>query len=253
MKVMTFNIWRYDGDWNSRKQHIIDAVKAENPDILFMQEVFDDLRHQNKDGPHQGEQLNKHFNYKNVLYDIVEQTTVENKQELRQLVFDGLLCLTDLPILEHKIVRLKKEETDDHYRAIQIVKVLWLGEEVLFYHTHYSNTGDWSKLHLQETKNYFISNGELPILLGDLNILGPQVIKEVLGDEYESSYEISEYISFPSKNEVLDYVVLPVERYKFRSVRCDYDGCSDHRALITEIDINQNSPASLASNKLSSG
>ncbi len=42
MKIMTFNIARYDYDWNTRKPKITDAVLKEKPDILFMQEVFDD-------------------------------------------------------------------------------------------------------------------------------------------------------------------------------------------------------------------
>jgi hypothetical protein len=167
----------------------------------------------------------------------VEQTVTESKQEVKQLAFDGLLCMTNLPILEHKVVRLKREDADKHYRAIQIVKVLWLGKEVTFYHTHYSNTNEWSKLHLQETREYFTSNKALPILLGDLNILKPQVINEVLGKSFECSYALGEYVSFPSKNEVLDYIVIPVDLYMFKSFKCDYDGCSDHRALVAEISI----------------
>lgn len=236
MKIMTFNIWRYDGDWSKRKPNIIEAVKKEKPDILFMQEVFDDQRHQTKDGPHQGEQLNEKLNYKNILYDIVEQTVNEHKEDLKQLVFGGLLCLTNLPVLEHRIVRLKREDTDKHYRAIQIVKVLWSGKEVLFYHAHYSNTNEWSKIHLQETKEYFKRNNILPIILGDLNILNPQIIKDVLGNEYKCTYDIEKYVSFPSKNEVLDYIVIPKEKYTFKSIKCDYDDCSDHRALIAEIE-----------------
>jgi endonuclease/exonuclease/phosphatase family metal-dependent hydrolase len=41
MKIMTLNIWRYDGDWNTRKPKIIEAILKEKPDIVFMQEVFD--------------------------------------------------------------------------------------------------------------------------------------------------------------------------------------------------------------------
>ena len=236
MKVMTFNIWRYDGDWNARKPNIIDAVLKEKPDILFMQEVFDDQRYQTKDGKHQGEQLNEKLGYKNIFYDIVEQTITEHKEDIKQLVFDGLLCLTNLKILEHRIVRLKREDTDKHYRAIQIIKVLWEGKEVLFYHTHYSNTRDWSKLHLQETTEYFTTKGESPIILGDLNILEPEIIKEVFGDKFECSYELGAYVSFPAKNEVLDYIIIPKGKYNFKSIKCAYDNCSDHRALIAEID-----------------
>jgi len=235
MKVMSLNIARYDYDWNARKPKIINAVLKENPDILFMQEVFDDQRHQGRDGQNQAEQLNEQLKYKNMVYDIVEQTVTEHGQDVEKLVFDGLLCLTNLPIAEHQIVRLAKAGSDRHYRAIQAIKILYSGKEVLFYHTHYSNTGDWSRLHLQETKEYLQNKEVYPIILGDLNILEPKVIKEVLGDSFECSYEIKKYVSFPSKNEVLDYIVLPKGRYVFNDVRCEYDNCSDHRALIADI------------------
>lgn len=237
MKIMTFNIARYDFDWDTRKTKIVDAVFKEKPDILFMEEVFDDQRHQTKDGQHQGEQLNEQFKYKNMVFDIVEQIVAEHGQDVKKLVFDGLLCLTNLPILEHKIIRLKREDSDRHYRAIQIIKVLYSSKEILFYHTHYSNTNEWSKLHLQETKEYLLNKKVSPIILGDLNILEPKAIKEVMGDLFECSYEIKRYVSFPSKNEVLDYVVLPKEQYKFNDVKCDYDNCSDHRSLIVDISI----------------
>lgn len=237
MKIMTFNIARYDFDWNSRKSKIIDSVMKEKPDILFMQEVFDDQRYQTKDGQHQGEQLNEQLKYKNMLYDVVEQTVTEHGQEVKKLVFDGLLCLTNLPVIEHKIIRLKREDTDRHYRAIQIIRVLWSGKEILFYHTHYSNTTEWSKLHLQETKEYLIDKKVSPIIVGDLNILKPEIIKEVLGDMFECSYDIKNYVSFPSKNEVLDYIVLPKRLYKFSDISCNYNNRSDHRALIAEISI----------------
>lgn len=68
-----------------------------------------------------------------------------------------------------------------------------------------------------------------------MNILHPSVIKEVLGDEYTCSYEIEQYVSYPRKNEVLDYVVIPNAQCKFKGIKCGYDNCSDHRALIVDI------------------
>lgn len=236
MKIMTLNIGHYEGDWKVRKKNIIKAVKAEKPDIVFMQEVFDDRMHQPKDGPHQGEQLHKLLGCKNMLYDVPEQMRAFGDRVLSQTVFDGALCLTDLPILEHKVVRLKREKTDRHYRAIQVVKVLWYGKAVLFYNTHYSNNDEWSRLHLEETRKYLVSKKASPIIIGDLNIKEPRTIKKVLGNKFKSSYEFKKYISFPSENIVLDYIVIP-NSYRFRSLKSGYDNCSDHRALIVEIGV----------------
>lgn len=176
MKIMSLNIGQYlldwktgkISDWEKRKECIVRAVMEEKPDVLFLQEVSDDQRYQENDGAHQGEQLNMKLNYKNMIYDIVEQRRAEGGQELKQTVFDGLLCLTNLEILRHKIVRLKKEETDKHYRGIQIIEISHLNERFLFYNTHYSNTSEWSELQLSETQKYLVSKNEWPIILGIL-------------------------------------------------------------------------------------
>jgi hypothetical protein len=96
-----------------------------------------------------------------------------------------------------------------------------------------------SKAHLEETKEYLTAHRERPILVGDLNILHPDVVSVTLGPAgFVSSYDKEPYLSYPSKDEVLDYIVIPNERYTFTSVRCGHDGCSDHRALIAEIEEN---------------
>lgn len=236
MKIMTLNIWHYEGNWNIRKNNIIKAVLAEKPDILFMQEVADDQMHQAKDGLHQGEQLNARLKYKNLVYDVAEQIRIKHDNELSHPLFEGVLCLTSLPLLAHRVLRLKREKEDKHYRAIQLITVSWFGKEVLFYHTHYSNTNEWSRSHLEETRRYMVSKNASPILIGDLNILDSRVIKNVLGSKFECSYEFKKYLSFPSENITLDYIVIPKTRYRFKSLKCNYDNCSDHRALIAEID-----------------
>lgn len=237
MKVMTFNIWNYDGNWNKRKSLIISAVKKENPDILFMQEVFDDTRYQKSDGLNQAEQLKAKLNYRNSIYDIIEQI-ISIHTKFSKLTLYGKLCLTNLPISEHRLMRLKRENDDKHYRAIQIIKVIYQEKEVLFYHVHFSNRNDWSKLHLEETKAYLLKNRKNPIILGDFNILKPDIVKNTLGNNYLSSYEFRKYISYPSKKEVLDYIALPKKYYKFKSLKCGgYDGSSDHRPLIANIEL----------------
>ena len=236
MKIMTFNIGNYDGDWVKRKSLIIESVKKEKPDILFMQEVFDDQRYQENDGPNQAEQISSSLDYKNVFYNVTEQIISAHVNH-SELVLDGLLCLTNLPVLENRLVHLERQNDDKHYRSIQVIKVISANKEILFYNTHYSNRDDWAKLHLQETKRYLTKKKENPIILGDLNIMKSEIITGVLGDDFECSYDFKNYISFPSKNEVLDYVVIPKKLYKFNNVECNCDNCSDHRALIIDIQV----------------
>ena len=39
MRLMTWNIWHHFGPWQERQAAIEHVIKAENPDVLFMQEV----------------------------------------------------------------------------------------------------------------------------------------------------------------------------------------------------------------------
>lgn len=232
---MSLNIWRYDGDWKSRMERILEAVGRERPDMLFMQEVFDDQRHQGRDGSHQAEQLNRRLGYRNAAYDIVAQLSTEAGKPVDEPAFDGMLCLTDLEITGRGVIRLKRQEMDRHYRAVQVIQARAHGREVTFYHVHYSNTDEWGRMHLEETRDYARERGVEPIILGDLNILYPDVIREVMGPEFESSYDFKQYISYPSKGEVLDYIILPRKSFGFDSVRADYEGCSDHLALVADV------------------
>jgi len=237
MKIMSLNIEQYQDNWKARKSRIIEAIMKESPDVLFLQEVSDDRRHQVKDGLHQGAQLNSKLRYRTLIYDIMEQRRSEKGVEINSQVFDGLACLTNLQVVFHRVMRLKKEREDRHYRGVQIVKVIYNGKEVLFYNVHYSNASKWSYLHFNETKRYWNSKKALPILVGDLNILNPKTVTRMAGRQFESSYDFKNYVSFPSKGEVPDYILIPRQLYSFKSVRCGYDNCSDHRALIAEIKI----------------
>mgnify|MGYP001626348357 CR=1 FL=1 len=235
MKIMSLNIGQYQDNWRARKPRIIKAIMKEEPDVLLLQEVSDDRRHQGKDGLHQGAQLNSKLRYKTMIYDIMEQRRAEKGIEINSQVFDGLACLTNLQVLSHRVMRLQKAPDDKHYRGVQIVELLYKGRRVLFYNTHYSNATEWALSHFAETKEYWKSRNELPIVVGDLNILEPRTVAKMAGREFESAYDFKEYVSFPSKGEVLDYILIPRRLYEFGSVKCACDGCSDHRALITEI------------------
>ena len=237
MKVMTLNIGRYDGNWAKKKRKISAVVNKEKPDIIFMQEVFDDRRHQAKDGLNQGEQLNTQLNYKNFIYDVVEQVMIENGKEVTSLAFDGLLCLTNLQIIARRVLRLERQMQDKHHRAVQIVRVRYGGKDVLFYNVHYSPNDEWSRRYLKETKGRFIGEKQAPIIIGDFNILDSRTIKEILGKGFESSYDAKRYVSFPSKGQVLDYIVIPQRRYRFVNVKCGYDCGSNHLPLIAEIEM----------------
>ena len=230
LKITTLNIWRYYGDWKQRKMKIVDFLKKEQPDIVFLQEVFDDTRH-NEPGNHQALQLNRDLAFQHCIFDVVEQLRTENNQPVTVPVFDGLACLTNFPVVSSQLIRLRQQPDDHHFRALQRVEVNVFGRKILFYHPHFSNRDDWGKTHLRETLEFAENEKSTPIIVGDLNIRIVSDIQELAGKAYDLSYNVKPYLSYPTKNETLDYVLIPKGRLCFVEVRCENEGLSDHRPL----------------------
>jgi endonuclease/exonuclease/phosphatase family metal-dependent hydrolase len=42
MRLVCFNIWHNQGDWAARQPLLIEAIRAENPDVIALQEVLED-------------------------------------------------------------------------------------------------------------------------------------------------------------------------------------------------------------------
>lgn len=233
MKIITLNIGRYSKDWDKRKIKIIDFIKKEKPDILFLQEVFDDSRY-NILGDNQAKQLNKELKFKNVLYDVVEKVETEHKKPVEVPVFDGLACFTNHEILNKKLIKLKRQEDDRHFRAIQEVEIKFNDNKLTFFHTHFSNRDDWALSHLKETLE-IINRNLLPVIVGDLNIKKTDDLINLCKDTYSISYEFKEYYSFSEKEETLDYVLIPKNQFKFVKLECNINDISDHKPLIVTI------------------
>ena len=42
LKLVCFNIWHNQGDWPARRALLIEAIRAETPDVIALQEVLED-------------------------------------------------------------------------------------------------------------------------------------------------------------------------------------------------------------------
>ena len=71
------------------------------------------------------------------------------------------------------------------------------------------------------------------IYAGDFNML-PEEVKRYFGD-YKISYDFNKYLSFPSKNMTLDYIIL--KKGKFIEVEPIEKKISDHTAIFSIIEI----------------
>ena len=236
LKLLTLNIWRYESNWNERKERIIAFIRKEKPDIVFLQEVFDDMRH-NEPGNHQALQLNKELKFKHCVTHVIEQVITEYGKVMTVPIFDSLACLTNLPVVHQHLHYLQKKLDDRHFRGMQEITLRVDGNEITFFHAHFSNRDDFARWHTEETFALACKQKKKPIIIGDLNVLKSSVLPEVCGSLYDCSYDVKQYISFPSKNETLDYVLIPRKSYKFKEIRGEGDNLSDHRALITVVEV----------------
>ncbi|MBU2639126.1 MAG: endonuclease/exonuclease/phosphatase family protein [Nanoarchaeota archaeon] len=233
MKILTLNLYRYYENWEKRKNLIVKYIQEQNPGIIFLQECFDDARY-NTPKNNQAIQLNKKLNYKECVYDIAEKLCTEREKPITASVFDGLGCLSRFEIIEKNKISLKKSKDDKHFRIIQRFLFKINKKKFLFYHTHYSNRDGWAREHLKETIQLANKEKLQPIIVGDLNIRLTEDIQKFTKSKYLNSWEIKDYISYPSEEEVLDYVLIP-KTMKFINILCDKDGLSDHRPLVVEI------------------
>ncbi|MDW8122106.1 MAG: endonuclease/exonuclease/phosphatase family protein [Armatimonadota bacterium] len=91
---MTYNIWGYYGDWDRRKDLIIDLLTTEQPDIVGLQEVLDQPPF-NRPGEHQGIFLARAAAYPYVAFQIAHRTPqkIQGNAVLSRIPFEGTEAL----------------------------------------------------------------------------------------------------------------------------------------------------------------
>jgi endonuclease/exonuclease/phosphatase family metal-dependent hydrolase len=232
VKILDLNIWNYE-NFKERKPKIIRLIKEQDPDIVTLQEVSDDLKF-NKEGENQAQQLNRKLNYPYFAFYLVSNMQKESPNTFGDRKYtSGNAILSKYPILKVVKKRLKKQKNDKHHRGILHAKIK-VDKTYDIIVVHFSNNKIFSLPHLSETLDYVKKRKIAPIIIGDFNILEPLEVTRLAKTKYESSYIYKKYISYPSKKEVLDYILIPKE-LRFKSFKCLNDNVSDHRALVAEI------------------
>jgi len=238
IKILNLNLWGYN-DFDKRKKLIVDFIKKHDPDIVTFQEVRDDSR-QNTIGDNQLEQLNRSLKYK--YSNFFETTDVNHVNKITNdpkydpsnpRVKEGLGILSKQRIVKSKGFMLNQHKKDRYPRGILWARLVNNVDVVV---AHYSFNDLFSKLHMEETLKVIKNNRLQPIIAGDFNILNQEIIKSAASEEYRISSNEFSYISFPPKNETLDYILIP-RSYKFISFECIGANLSDHKALLAEIEI----------------
>ena len=242
VKVLSLNLCNYH-NFEERKVRIADFIKRASPDIVALQEVRDDLKH-NLAGDNQAKQINRHLKYPYMAF--VETMSINQVKNLPKepACTEGLAILSRLPILKILKRKLKRHAQDKFTRAVMHVQVA-SNKSIDIFNVHYSPVALFAKLHLEETLKISRRLGISPIILGDFNIPDPKIVKE-LATDYSISTDMKNYLSYCPNERIkkdkvynpeactLDYILIP-KKFKFKHFDCGGEGLSDHNALIAEI------------------
>jgi endonuclease/exonuclease/phosphatase family metal-dependent hydrolase len=227
MKVTSLNLAGYK-NWPERESNIVSYLETTGSDVVFFQEVKFDIEY----SPFT---QSRHLNSLLVTPYLHSQTSVSrifesSSSESRE----GLAVLSKYPIIDSETIVLKKRADDKHTRIIQKVRLLVDNRIINFTNVHFSNN-DYSDEQLEETIRITKSRGETSVILGDFNIFDIKTVSDLYSGDYRVSTDFYQYVSFPSENVTLDYVLVPRD-YGFTSLNIG-ENLSDHNALTFELSV----------------
>jgi endonuclease/exonuclease/phosphatase family metal-dependent hydrolase len=227
MKVTSLNLAGYK-NWADREASIVSYLETTDSDVVFLQEVKFNIEY----SPYtQSRYLNS-----------LLSTPYPHSQASVSRIFEsggsesreGLAVLSKYPINDSEILVLKKRADDKHTRIIQKVSLLIDGQRINFTNVHFSNN-DYSDEQLEETLKITKSRNETSVILGDFNIFDIKAVGNLYSSDYRVSTDSYRYVSFPSENVTLDYVLVPHD-YEFKSLSIG-ENLSDHNALTFELSV----------------
>jgi len=165
-RVMTLNIWNYNGPWERRRALIVDLIRRARPDAVGLQEVRYDEQF-NESDLNQAQQLAERLEM-----DCVFQPAMTYSRD--PLVWEGLAVLTHHRIASTSYVWLSRDEGDprDLHQRIAL-RALLRGTfgEVDLYNTHWSLSPRARLRNAEESRRFVLKGaGRRPqVLVGDLN------------------------------------------------------------------------------------
>ena len=227
MKVTTFNLAGYK-NWSEREANIVSYLNETASDVVFFQEVKFDSQFSPQS---QAQYINSKL--KNPYPFSAAGVTKYYQPSHGEPYREGLAVLSSFPIIESESLVLTKRPDDKHTRIIQNV-CLQVGEQTAhFTNVHFSNN-QYSAEQLKETLEILRSRKVKSVVLGDFNIFDLGDMKNTYADLYEASSDVKAYVSFPSENLTLDYILVP-KPSEILSLTLG-EGMSDHNALTAELD-----------------
>ena len=154
--VVTLNIWHDQADWAARQTQILDTLRAENPDVICLQEVLQ------KEGlPNQAETLGDGLGYRRTF------ASVDGPEKPKRY---GNAILVHHSFAESS---MKKLEPLDDYRVAAHARIDVEGRPLDVYCTHLHHTGEGGAIRATQLRDLlgFIDATKTgdALLAGDFN------------------------------------------------------------------------------------
>lgn len=241
LKILTINVWRYY-EWKKRKEKLINFLKQENADIVFLQEVAYDERLKDK-WENQVEEINKQAGYLSSTFGKLMEMKKWHGKPIDWIMFYGLGILSKYPIKYSEVIILPPVGKNKKFGFMHAI-VETPKENINLVNVHFENTDKGSKEHLRQTLDWCNKRGIKPIIAGDFNMKIVEDLKKIANEDYEISYFINSYKSFMptefSHNKLpitLDYIISHKEKFKILNVECINNDISDHNPVFSKIEV----------------
>lgn len=227
MKLSTLNLQGFV-DWDNRKENIVSYLDKVDSDIIVFQEVV----YLPEISPYtQAQLVNQSLNYPYEYSSITRLQVGDEYETFRE----GLAVLSKYPVSKVYDLILKKDPLDKLNRIVQLIDVLVDSVNVKIANVHFSVTDehDFASPQLKETIEFLKSHNEQRIIIGDFNLSSLDRDKSIWEEDYVAS-TCFPYISFPSENKTIDYILVPKD-LEIVSVEVSNVVLSDHNALTAVI------------------
>ncbi len=241
IKILTSNIWRYY-NWKRRKRKLINFLKQQNADIVFLQEVAYNEKLRDK-WKNQVEEINQQVGYASSIFGKLMEMKKWHNNPIDWVMYYGFGILSKYPIKNSEIVILPPIEKNKKFGFMHVVVETSEGNIDLI-NVHFENTNVGSREHLKRTLEWCKKRKIMPIIAGDFNMKLIKDLKELAGKSYDISYLIKPYKSFMptrfSHDKVpitLDYIIVRKDKFKMMDVECINNDISDHNPVIAQIEI----------------
>ncbi|MEK6917775.1 MAG: endonuclease/exonuclease/phosphatase family protein [Nanoarchaeota archaeon] len=241
LKILTLNIWRYY-DWEKRKKKVINFLKEQNADIVFIQEAAFDERLKEK-YENQVDEINKELNYGSFNFLKMRRMTKWHEKPIDWEMWYGLGILSKFPIKKSELVILPHVKKDKNSGFLHTKAEISHGDLDLI-NVHFENTDEGSKEHLKYVLEWCKKRNIKPIIAGDFNMRKTGTLIELSDKEYGISYKLKPYFSFMptdfSNNKepiTLDYILAHKEKFKVLDVKCTQNNISDHNPVIAFLEL----------------